>query len=155
MSNLKLVRRLAARILKVGESRIWIDPEEVERASMAISREDVKRLIHDGVITKRPASTPSRGRARIRKERKKRGRRRGPGSRKGPRFDEKDLWVSRIRAQRKFLRTLKEKGVISRKTYRKLYALAKGGMFRSVSHLRLYLQEHGLLKSGEEDGSRT
>lgn len=144
--SLDLVKRLAADIMGVGESRIWIDPEKLERASMAISREDVKRLIHDGIIRKRPSSAPSRGRLRLRRIKKKKGRRRGAGKRKGPRISRKELWISRIRAQRRYLKMLRERRLIERSTYRKLYALSKGGSFRSVSHLKSYIEEHNLLR---------
>lgn len=146
---MRLARRLAAEIMGVGESRVWIDPERLEDVATAISREDVKRLIHDGVILKRPAATPSRGRVRIRHLKKKRGRRRGYGSRKGKRFDEKDIWIAHVRAQRRFIRMLRDKGYMDSKTYRRLYRLIKGGMFRSLSHLKLYIDEHGLVKKGE------
>ncbi len=147
--DVRLARRLAAEIMGVGESRVWIDPERLEDVATAISREDVKRLIHDGVILKRPAATPSRGRVRIRHLKKKRGRRRGYGSRKGKRFDEKDIWIAHVRAQRRFIRMLRDKGYMDSKTYRRLYRLIKGGMFRSLSHLKLYIDEHGLVKKGE------
>ena len=146
---MRLARRLAAEIMGVGESRVWIDPERLEDVATAISREDVKRLIHDGVILKRPAATPSRGRVRIRHLKKKRGRRRGYGSRKGKRFDEKDIWIAHVRAQRRLIRMLRDKGYMDSKTYRRLYRLIKGGMFRSLSHLKLYIDEHGLVKKGE------
>jgi len=144
--SLRFVRRLAAQILGVGESRVWIDPEKIERVSMVISKEDVRRLIHDGVIRKRPKSTPSRGRTRIRHKAKKKGRRRGHGSRKGPRFDEKEIWMAKIRLQRRYLKWLRERKLIDRKTYRLLYGLSKGGAFRSLSHLKMYIAEHNLLK---------
>jgi len=146
VSDLSIIRRMAAEELKVGVSRVWIDPEQTERLSMVISREEVRRLIKDGVIRKRPPSTPSRGRARLRHEKRKKGRRRGPGKRKGPRFDEKEIWVNRIRAQRRFLRALRDRGIIDRSTYRRLYRLAKGGFFRSLAHLKLYIKEHNLAK---------
>jgi len=111
-----------------------------------VSREQVKKLIHDGVIKKLPPSTPSRGRIRIRKMQKRKGRRRGHGKRKGPRFDEKELWINKIRAQRKFLKKLRERKLVDRKTYRRLYRLAKGGFFRNIAHLKLYITEHKLVK---------
>jgi len=147
VTDLSVIRRMAAEELKVGVSRVWIDPEATDRLIMVVSREDVRRLIKDGIIRKRPPSTPSRGRARIRHEKRKKGRRRGPGKRKGPRFDEKELWVNRIRAQRRFLRALRDKGIIDRRTYRRLYRLAKGGFFRSLAHLKLYIREHKLAKA--------
>ncbi|MCS7138595.1 MAG: 50S ribosomal protein L19e, partial [Crenarchaeota archaeon] len=39
--SVKTVRRLAAEILKVGESRIWIDPERLEDVENAVTRADV------------------------------------------------------------------------------------------------------------------
>ena len=149
MSSLKTVRRLASSELKVGESRVWIDPEQIDRLVNVISREEVRRLIKDGVIKKRPTSKPSRGRARLLHEKKKKGRRRGHGSKKGPRRDEKREWINRIRAQRRFLKALREKDLIDAKTYRRLYRLAKGGFFRNLAHLKLYINEHKLLKQGE------
>lgn len=141
-----LARRLAAEILDVGESRIWIDPEKLDRVAAVISREEVRKLIKDGVIKVRPPSTPSRGRIRARLMQKKKGRRRGPGSRKGSRVNEKDLWVAKIRALRRYLRYLRKRKLIDRRTYRKLYLMTKGGAFRSVRHLKTYLIEHDLMR---------
>ena len=144
--SLRFVKRLAAQVLGVGESRIWIDPDKIERASMAISREDIRRLIHDGVIRKKPIPFPSRGRIRQRHLAKKRGRRRGYGSRKGPRYDEKEIWMAKVRLQRKYLKRLRERKLIDRKTYRLLYRLSKGGTFRSLAHMKMYIEEHDLLR---------
>ncbi len=148
----KLVKRLAADLLKVGTSRVRIDPSATEKVETAITREDVRRLIKEGLVYEAPPSTPSRGRWRIVREQRKRGRRRGPGSRKGPRVDEKRLWIARVRAQRRFLKTLRLKGVISAADYRRLRGLVKGGMFSSVRHLKMYLEEHGLLRRPEVAG---
>ena len=49
--------------------------------------------------------------------------------------------MMRIRALRKRLRELRDKGVIDRRTYRMLYLKAKGGEFRSVSHLNAYIEQ--------------
>jgi len=132
----KLVRRLVSEILKVGKNRIWIDMENIDRISSVLSREDVRKLIKEGVIRKRPVHTPSRGRIKV--------RRRGPGSRKGRSIDEKELWIRKVRAQRRYLRMLRDRRIISRKTYRRLYVLVKGNMFRSIRHLRSYILEHRL-----------
>jgi len=129
--GVKTVRRLAADILKVGKSRIWIDPERLEEVENAITRADVRRLIKSGVVKKRPASTPSRGRTRAR------SRRRGPGSRKGARLPV--TWVERVRAQRRLLRELRDRKVISRRVYRRLYLMVKGGAFASKKALMNYI----------------
>jgi len=52
--SLKSQRRLAAEILKIGESRVWMDPDRTEEVEIAISREEIRRLIHDGAIKSRP-----------------------------------------------------------------------------------------------------
>lgn len=152
----RMVKRLAADIMKVGVSRVRIDPSALDKVEASITREDVKRLIKDGAIYKLPPSTPSRGRWRIRHEKRKKGRQRGPGSRKGPTIDEKSRWIAKVRAQRRYLKALKMRGLIDAAAYRHVRMLVKGGMFASVRHLKAYLQEHGLLKAsgGEANGQK-
>ncbi len=146
MTDLSMQRRLAAEILGVGESRIWIDPEKVEDVAAAITREEVRRLIKEGAIKALPARSPSRGRWRQRHEARKKGRHRGPGKRKGDasaRREPKEEWMHRIRKMRRYLRFLRDHGVIDRRTYRKLYMWAKGGMFPTFASLQRWLREHG------------
>ncbi len=149
MTDLSLQKRLAAEVLGVGESRIWIDPEEIDRVMDAITREEIKRLIHDGVIKVKPVHGNSRARWRIRHEQRKKGRRRGHGRRKGDktaRHDDKEDWMNRIRKMRRFLRYLRDHNIIDRRTYRRLYRLAKGGVFKNLSSLKHYLKEHGIVE---------
>jgi len=54
MTNLHSQRRLAAQILKVGQNRVWIDPERNDDVEGAITRQDVKKLIHEKIITSLP-----------------------------------------------------------------------------------------------------
>jgi len=139
--GVKTVRRLAADILKVGESRIWIDPERLEDVENAVTRADVRRLIKSGIIRERPASTPSRSRVRARSGR------RGPGSRKGAKGARVSVtWVEKVRAQRRLLKELRDKKIISRRMYRRLYLMVKGGAFASRRALMNYvvsLRERG------------
>lgn len=151
-SALRTVRRIAASILGVGESRVWMDPERLEEVETAVTREDVKRLIKEGVISKLPPATPSRGRWRVKRLQIKKGRRSGPGRRKGPRIEEKELWIRKVRAQRGYLKYLREKGLIDSKLYRRLRNQVKGGVFRSVSSLRAHLKEIGVLREGGASG---
>ncbi len=136
MVNIALKRRLIARTLGVGIDRVWIDPEHLDEVMDIDTREDIKILLRRGVIKIKPIKGQT-----IREPRK----RRGPGSRKGPktaRLSKKEAWMMRVRAQRKFLRMLRDKGIITRKQYRKLYMMVKGGMFRSKAHLREYIKTH-------------
>ncbi|HIP89165.1 MAG TPA: 50S ribosomal protein L19e [Thermococcus paralvinellae] len=146
---MRMQRRIAAEILKCGENRIWIDPEKIEDVKSAITREDIKRLIKDGVIKKKPIKGQSTYRAKIRHEQRKKGRHRGPGSRKGKktaRMGKKERWIATIRALRKELRKLKAEKKIDVHTYRRLYIRAKGGQFKNKHQLYLFLEEKGILK---------
>jgi len=145
--NLKSQRRMAAEILKVGESRVWINPERIEDVELAISREEIRRLIHEKAIMKIPEKGISHARTRMLHEKRKKGRRRGHGSRQGPkgaRYPRKKAWIIRIRAQRRRLRELRDRHVITESVYRRLYVMAGSGVFRSVSALERYIDTHNL-----------
>lgn len=137
---------MAAEILKVGVNRVRVDPDDNDKVESAITRDEIRRLIHEGVITKRPQVGISRGRKRVLHEKRKEGRRRGPGSRKGSRFSTKRVWIDRIRSIRLRLRELRDGKVIAKSVYRKLFLMAKGGAFRTVGHLNEYLEAHKLAR---------
>ncbi|NPA86843.1 MAG: 50S ribosomal protein L19e [Candidatus Diapherotrites archaeon] len=129
---------LVASMYGVGKERVWVDPDRIEEVASALTKDDLRRLIEFGVIKILQKKGYSRVRARELKLKKKKGRRRGPGSRKGTpgaRLDPKKAWITKIRAIRRLLKRLREKGVIDRKTYRKLYRQAKGGFIRSKAHV--------------------
>ena len=81
--NLTTQKRLAASILKVGVNRVWIDPEEIEEVSRAMTRDGIKQLIDQGIIKARPKTGISSYRSKKIKEQKKKGKRKGRGSIKG------------------------------------------------------------------------
>ena len=62
--NLKSQRRLAAAVLGVGVNKIWIDPETADEVEIAITRQEIRKLINEGAIKKLPERSLSRGRAR-------------------------------------------------------------------------------------------
>lgn len=146
--SLKSQKRLAAKILKVGESRVWIDPERIEEVSTAIIRDDIRKLIHEGAIKALPRKDISRARTRVLHRKKLEGLRRKHGSRKGTKGarTQKQAWAVKIRAIRNRLRELRDQHAITKRTYRSLYRMAKGGAFKSVSRLEQYLQAHKLVK---------
>ncbi|MCD6323589.1 MAG: 50S ribosomal protein L19e [Desulfurococcales archaeon] len=147
MTDLSLQKRLAAEVLKVGVSRVRIDFEHIEDVETALRREDIRRLIKDGIIWAEPSKRNSRGRWKELHRKRRKGHRRGPGRRKGAkgaRLDEEKLWVYTIRKIRRYLKWLRDHDVIDRKTYRKLYLLAKGGTFRSLSDLKRHLTDMGI-----------
>jgi large subunit ribosomal protein L19e len=147
MTDLKSQRRLAAQILKIGQNRVWIDPERIEDAETAMTREEIRKLIHEGIIKSLPEKGVSRARARIIHEKKKKGRRSGLGSRTGSaraKISKKEAWMSKIRALRKRLRELKTNRIIAENMYQKIYRMASSGRFSSVADLERYLKAHEL-----------
>jgi large subunit ribosomal protein L19e len=144
-------RRIAAEILKTGVSRVKIlDEKEV---SEAITRADVRNLIRKGMIVKVQKKGPSRFYSRKTAQQKKKGRRRGIGSKKGARYavkSRKTQWVDRVRPLRGLLTDLVKSGQVDKNQYRKLYLMIKGGSFRNKKHLLYYLKEHEMLKKTEK-----
>jgi len=142
--NLSTQKRLASEILGCGISRVRI--KEAKESEEALTREDIRALIRKGLIWKIQKKGTSRGKARKILRQKKRGRRRGSGSKSGK--AQKGDWPSLIRAQRRLLAELRDKEMVKKGDYRLLYRRAKGGMFRSRKHLLSYIREHDMLIRG-------
>jgi large subunit ribosomal protein L19e len=144
--SVKLQKRLAAKIAKVGMDRVWVDPEKIENIESAITRDEVKKLIHEGVIKILPKKGISSGRKKEIRKKKAKGKRKGPGSKKGARIDRKTIWIRRIRPIRAKLKELRDNRIITKSTYQKLFKMAKGGVFKSVSHLKEYIDTYKLAR---------
>jgi large subunit ribosomal protein L19e len=145
MSDLSSQKRLAADVLDVGKNRVWFDPEAQDEIAEAITREEIRELVADGIVRAKEAGGNSRGRARERDAKRSYGHQNGAGSRKGKagaRQDPKEDWTARIRAQRQRLRELKAEGTITQSQYRDLYDKANGGEFRSVERLENYVHNN-------------
>lgn len=147
MTDLSAQKRLAADVLDVGKSSVWLDPEAQGEIAAAITRDDVRELVDDGLIQAEEPDGNSRGRARERHKKRAYGHQKGHGTRKGKsggRQDDSDEWRSRIRAQRKRLRELRDdEDVLEASEYRTLYDRASGGEFDSVADLERYIDEEG------------
>jgi large subunit ribosomal protein L19e len=147
--DLKNQRRMASELLKCGVNRVWIDPNRSEDISDAITRADVRILINSGAIAARQKKGVSRGRAEFEKAQKRKGRQSGHGSRrgkKGARKPSKERWMQSIRPIRLKLKELRDTGKIDPATYRIYYLKAKGGVFKSRSHLISHLKSEDILK---------
>jgi large subunit ribosomal protein L19e len=115
MVSLKLQKRLAASVLKCGQRKVWLDPNEVNEISMANSSEfspafcvsfcllevsfpllmlslfahvfallrsagqNIRKLVKDGFVIRKPQKIHSRARARRALEAKRKGRHSGYG----------------------------------------------------------------------------
>jgi large subunit ribosomal protein L19e len=135
-----LQKRLAAKVLKVGVNRVWIDPTKREDVEKAITKWDIRRLIMRGIVKALPE--------KIHKPKEK-SRRKGTGRRKGGKYSivpRKRRWISTIRPLRRLLKELKLSGQIDNQTYKRMRLLSKGGMFRSRSHIMTYLEQHDMIK---------
>jgi large subunit ribosomal protein L19e len=143
MTDLSAQKRLASDVLDVGKNKVWFDPAEHEEIADAITREDIRDLVEQGVIRSKDAKGNSRGRARERQEKRSYGHQKGAGSRKGKaggRQNEKENWRSKIRAQRNRLREMRDDGELSPTEYRELYDQAGGGEFDSVADMERFIE---------------
>lgn len=142
---MKIQKRLAADLMKVGENRVRIFGEAKEEVAAAITREDVRKLIAKGYIFAVPVNSTSRGRIRKNYAQKKKGRRKGQGSRKGTktaRTPKKAAWMNKIRAIRKTLVKSRDTKEITPATYRMLYVKAKSGTIKDKAHLAQLVKQH-------------
>ena len=138
MVNLRLQRRLAASILKVGSKRVWMDPNEVNEITLANSRKAVRKLIKDNFVFKKKVEMHSRQRARLRKEERRLGRHTGLGKRHGPagaRMPQKVLWIRRQRTLRRLLKKYRESKKIDKRLYHELYLSCKANQYKSKKNL--------------------
>jgi large subunit ribosomal protein L19e len=113
----------------------------------AITREEVRKLIHEKVIVTLPEKGVSRSRAKIIREKKRKGRRSGPGSITGAGYakvTQKEAWMIKIRSLRRKLRELKASRIITESTYSQYYRMAGSGRFESIAELERNLKANDL-----------
>ena len=150
--NLRTKKELAAHVLRVSPKRVLFNPERLDEIKEALTRADIRALMKDGAIIKKQKKSISSGRIKKKALQKAKGRRKGQGSRKGTkkaRSNKKEAWMNRVRLQRSYINLLREKGVLDTKTFRKVYLRVKAGSFRSKSHLKIFLQDLGVISKSQ------
>jgi large subunit ribosomal protein L19e len=143
--NLSKKKQLAAKTLKVGKNRIIFNQNSTAEIKEAITKQDIKTLFEEGIISIKPI----KGRRKL----IRRTRRKGPGKIKNKINYRKQVYVKLVRKLRKYLKELKIKNEITLELYKELRKKIKMKAFRSRAHLREYLENLKKLKE-KQDGSQ-
>lgn len=149
MSNVRTQKRIAAEVLNIGKSRVWVNPDAAVDVAQAMTRDDIREIVKQGLIQEKPAKKQTRAKAKknvVLKRKRKGG---GHGKRRGTaggRKSSKTKWMEKVRAQRRVLKKLKDEEKMEAGNYRKYYLRIKGGNYATIKQLKESMKTDGVLK---------
>ena len=53
---LRLQKRLASSVLRCGKKKVWLDPNEMNEIANVNSHQQIRKLIKDGLIIRKPVA---------------------------------------------------------------------------------------------------
>ena len=131
--NLSKKKSLAAKTLRVGKGRLQFKQENLNEIKEAITRQDIKQLNQEGIITIKPIKG--------RKKNVTRKHRRGPGKIKMKVNKRKQEYVKITRKLRAYAMSLRDRGVLERELYKKIRNKIRMREFRSKAGMKDFLNK--------------
>jgi len=132
MTNLRTKKALASKALKVGKGKLIFSAEGINEIKEAITRQDIKDLASQGIISIKPI----KGRKKI----VRRKTRRGPGKIKKTVNHRKQEYVKITRKLRRYLMELRDRGIVERELYWNLRNKIRMRAFKSKANFKDYLR---------------
>ena len=134
MINLTQRKALASKVLGVGKNKIIFDPAHLAEIKEAITKQDIRDMFAEGIISIRPNAG--------RKTKEARRTRRGPGSIKMTIKGGKSKYGILVRKLRRHVKEIRKQGKMNQEKHDGLRRKIRAGDFKNKAHLKSYMGEN-------------